>query len=87
MCNAPGHLESYIESEVVDKLGAIKVTSRLCYLIMPRCACASEVYCNRFVSVCVCVCLSVCASSNCSNGEIQATLTGSMGFSQHYLGF
>ena len=26
-------------------------------VIMPRCACASEVYCNRFVSVCVCVCL------------------------------
>ena len=33
------------------------------------------------VCVCVCVCVSVCSSSNCSNGEIQATLTGAMGFS------
>ena len=29
---------------------------------MPQCACAIEVYCNRFVSLCVCVCVCVCLS-------------------------
>ena len=29
-------------------------------IIMPRCACASEVYGSVFVCVCVCVCVRVC---------------------------
>ncbi len=29
-------------------------------IIMPRCACASEVYGSVFVCVCVCVCVCLC---------------------------
>ena len=46
------------KSVVSDSL--VLVRAGFLVLIMPRCACASEVYGSRFVSFCLSICLSVC---------------------------
>ncbi len=48
------------EAKELAEIKDIKHYFMICSIIMPRCACASEVYGSVLVCLCVCVCVCVC---------------------------
>ncbi len=44
------------------------------HIIMPWCACASEVYGSVFVCVCVCVCMCVCVECYIHEVQVRARI-------------